>query len=69
MKKGKKLDDIRKKSYENWNHYKYESYNGCPSCGGNIYMKGQVSERQRFICTDCSTEFILNVITEEIEMR
>lgn len=63
------LDDIRKQPYENWNYYKYESYNNCPSCGGKIYMRGQVNEYQRFICKDCGADFILNAITEEIEMR
>ena len=52
------LDDIRK-----------QPYNGYPSCGGKIHMRGQVSEYQRFICKDCGAEFILNAITEEIEMR
>lgn len=63
------LDDIRKQPYENWNYYKYESYNSCPSCGGKIYMRGQVNKYQRFICKDCGADFILNAITEEIKMR
>jgi DNA-directed RNA polymerase subunit RPC12/RpoP len=63
------IKDIRKKSYENWNHYKYEDYNTCPYCGGNIHMEGSVNEYQRFRCLVCETEFVLNAITEEIKLQ
>ncbi len=62
------LKDIAKEPYENWNHYKYEKYNGCPICGERIHMQGQVNEYQKFICVKCEQEFILNAITEEIEL-
>lgn len=63
------LADIRERIYENWNHYKYEDYNGCPSCGGKIMMRGSVSEYQRFVCLSCGREFVLNAINEEIEFK
>ena len=62
------LKDIRKEPYENWNYYKYEDYNRCPCCNGKIYMEGSVNEFQRFRCLECRQEFILNAITEEIEL-
>ena len=63
------LNDIRKQPYENWNHYKYEDYNGCPCCGDKIHMEGSVNEFQRFRCLNCGKEFVLNAFTEEIELR
>ena len=62
------LKDIRKEPYENWNYYNYERYNGCPCCEGKIHMQGSVNEHQRFKCLQCGQEFILNAITEEIEL-
>lgn len=61
-----KIEDIRKKPYENWIHYKYEEYNNCPICNGTLHMTGQVSQYQGFKCTRCGKEFELNAFTEEI---
>ena len=62
------IKDIRKEPYESWNHYKYENYNGCPICGEKIQMQGQINEEQKFICLKCNQEFILNAITEDINL-
>ena len=61
------LSDIIKHPYENWNHYKYEDYNGCPCCGDRICMDSSVNEHQKFRCLNCGKKFILNAITEKIE--
>ena len=67
MKIRNSITSIRKKAYENWNHYKFESHNKCPFCHtGKLHMLGQVSDIQVFECTSCCKAFELNVITEEI---
>ena len=61
------IKEIRKEPYQNWNHFRYEDYNGCPFCDGKIRLIGQVSEKQRFACLKCGKEFTLNTFTEEIK--
>ena len=61
------IANIRKNTYQNWNHYKYEDYNKCPICNGKLFMMGQVSDYQLFKCINCNKKFNLHVMTEEIE--
>ena len=64
-----RIDNIRKHTYENWCHYKFEDYNRCYKCNGKLQMTGQINEYQNFVCSKCNMEFTLNAITEDIESR
>ncbi len=68
MKIKNSIKNIRKNSLENWNHYKFEDYNGCPFCNGKIHMTGSVSEYQNYKCYKCGKTFTLNAFTEEIDI-
>ena len=67
MKIQNRIRNIRKKSYGNWNYYKFEDHNKCPFCNtGTLRLFGQVSNTQVFICNQCKKSFELDAITEEI---
>lgn len=64
----KKIEEIRKLDYENWNHYNYERYNGCPCCDGKIELESAVNNMQTFTCKahECGQRFILDAFTGSI---
>jgi DNA-directed RNA polymerase subunit RPC12/RpoP len=63
------IADIRKQSYETWDFYRYENYNKCPRCKGNIVHCDAMANFELFACIKCGEEFILDKTTEEITLK
>jgi len=64
----RKIEEIRKQDYENWNYYNYERYNGCPCCDSKIELESTINNMQTFVCRnpECGQRFILDAVTSYI---